>query len=365
MTTAVTPTQPQQSEGQAFVESLQVNILESFPIQVQAVVSGNLSDGCTSLATINVQQQDNTFMLDLVTNYDTQMVCTQALVPFSEAVALSVAGLPSGTYTVTADGLSEDFRLEIVDAPSVTPEVGNASLSVNMTSARAGETVRLTGVGFPAVTMVEIGIGPVDSEYTLIASAQAGADGRFTTNVAIPDYVDSGQQWVFVAVANTSQVLTNPILIEESDDTSSPPVEGVNVPVNGLIGRTYMYLIAVEDGGQSGPQVGCNDSVIPVVIDIEPTIAPLTAAITRLLSLDEQNYGESGLYNALYQSDLTLQGINIVNREATIALTGNLQLGGVCDDPRVLAQLEYTALQYNTVDTVSVLLNGQPLTANQ
>ena len=303
LTPAVTATQPQPGEGQAFIESLQVNILESFPVQVRATVSGNLSDGCTSLVSINVQQEDNTFLIDPVTNYDAQMACIQVLVPFSETVSLSVEGLPSGTYTVMADGLSEDFRLEIVNAPPATPDLDIASLTVTPTSAQSGETVTLMGVGFPAGTMIEIGIGPIDSEYDLIASTQAGADGRFTTEVTIPTYVEAGQQWVFVAVANNATVVANPILIEESDEIVSPPVEeGVNKPVNGLIGRTYMYLIAIEDGGQSGPQIGCNDSVIPVVIDIEPTIAPLTAAINRLLSLDEQYYGESGLYNALYQS---------------------------------------------------------------
>jgi hypothetical protein len=120
-------------------------------------------------------------------------------------------------------------------------------------------------------------------------------------------------------------------------------------------------LLALEDNGQSGEMIGCNDSVIPVVVDIEPTVAPLTAALNELLSLGEQYYGQSGLYNALYQSNLNVQGVDIDNREAIIHLTGNLQLGGACDNPRVLAQLEQTALQYATVDSVSITVNGQPL----
>jgi hypothetical protein len=135
----------------------------------------------------------------------------------------------------------------------------------------------------------------------------------------------------------------------------------VNIPVNGLFSQTYMYLIALEDAGQSGPQVGCNDSIVPVVIEIEPTGTPLTAAINRLLSVKEQFYGQSGLYNALYQSNLILVSTTIVNREAIIYLTGELILGGICDDPRLRAQLEYTALQYDTVDSVTIFLNGQPL----
>ncbi len=36
-------------QGVAVVESLDVLILESFPVQVQAMVRGNLPDGCTTL----------------------------------------------------------------------------------------------------------------------------------------------------------------------------------------------------------------------------------------------------------------------------------------------------------------------------
>ena len=357
----LTPPTESSAQGRAFLESLQVAVLESFPVQVQATISGNLSDGCTTIVEIPVQRQNNVFLINVVTARDEQLACTQALVPFNETVALDVQGLPAGTYTVMADGLSQTFTLAVDNVLPGAPDLSGASLTVNVISALPGALVTLTGSGFPANTMIQIGIGPVNSEYEIIASVQSGADGRFTTQVALPATVVPGQQWVFVAVANNAAVLANPITIVGSDGTGSTPNAGVNVPVNGLFSQTYMYLIALEDAGQSGPAVGCNDSVVPVVIDIEPTAAPLTAALNRLLSLKEPQFGQSGLYNALYQSNLTLQSATIVNREAIISLSGELLLGGICDDPRLQAQLEYTALQYDTVDTVTILLNGQPL----
>jgi hypothetical protein len=36
-------------------------------------------------------------------------------------------------------------------------------------------------------------------------------------------------------------------------------------------------------------------------------------------------------------------------------------LGGVCDSPRVQAQLEEIALQFSTVNSVAVFINGEPL----
>jgi hypothetical protein len=69
----------------------------------------------------------------------------------------------------------------------------------------------------------------------------------------------------------------------------------------------------------------------------------------------------SGYHNALYRSKLTLESVSIENREAIIRLSGTLTLGGVCDEPRVRAQLRETALQYATVDRVSIFINGTPL----
>ena len=125
--------------------------------------------------------------------------------------------------------------------------------------------------------------------------------------------------------------------------------------------RASIYLIAVDDNGRSGPKIGCNDSVIPVTVDLPPTTAPLTAALERLLALDDQFYGQSGLYNALYQSDLQVEQVTVENGRATIRLTGQLRLGGTCDSPRVDAQIKQTALQFSSVNQVAVFLNGRPL----
>ena len=125
--------------------------------------------------------------------------------------------------------------------------------------------------------------------------------------------------------------------------------------------RANIYLIALEDNGQSGPKIGCNDSVIPVVTEFPPTTAPLTAALERMLAMKDQFFGESGLYNALYQSDLRLERAAVENGRATIRLTGQLRLGGVCDNPRVEAQIAQTALQFSSVREVAILLNGRPL----
>lgn len=123
----------------------------------------------------------------------------------------------------------------------------------------------------------------------------------------------------------------------------------------------HVFLIAIGDNGISGKKVGCGDSVVPVSIEVPYTTGVLRASLTALFSLKGRYYGESGLYNSLYQSDLQVQDVLLQGATATVNLAGNLRLGGECDDPRVKAQIEETALQFSTVHEVKVFLNGETL----
>jgi hypothetical protein len=122
-----------------------------------------------------------------------------------------------------------------------------------------------------------------------------------------------------------------------------------------------IVLIELEGNGQSGPLVGCGDSAIPINVTIPPTQGVLRAALEKLFSAKQQFYGESGYYNALYQSDLQVASVKIEQGKAIIHLTGTVMLGGTCDAPRVEAQIEQTALQFSTVSDVAVFINDVTL----
>lgn len=145
----------------------------------------------------------------------------------------------------------------------------------------------------------------------------------------------------------------------DGDDTEDTP--GTTDQGSKGVTKVQIFLIGIEDNGVSGKKIGANDSAIPVLVDIEPTKAPLKAALTKLLSLKEQMYGQSGFYHSLYQSDLEIKSVIIDNGEAVIELTGKLKLGGALDNPRVKAQIEETALQFDSVNKVSVFIDGKKL----
>jgi hypothetical protein len=122
-----------------------------------------------------------------------------------------------------------------------------------------------------------------------------------------------------------------------------------------------IVLIALEDNGQSGTPVGCGDSAVPINVTIPRTQGVLRATLEKLFSARQQFYGESGYYNALYQSNLEVAAVTIEQGKATIRLTGTITLGGTCDAPRVQAQIEQTALQFSTVSEVAIFVNDIPL----
>lgn len=149
------------------------------------------------------------------------------------------------------------------------------------------------------------------------------------------------------------------IAIPLRTNTSVPPTAAPPTAIPpSTVTNINIVLIALNDNGASGPAVGCGDSAIFVRVQIPYTQAVLRASIEKLLSLHSKDYGESGLYNALYQSNLSLDTLALVDGKATIGLKGQLVSGGVCDDPRMIAQIEQTALQFSTVKSVVITVNG-------
>lgn len=125
--------------------------------------------------------------------------------------------------------------------------------------------------------------------------------------------------------------------------------------------KIKIYLIAIDDNGKGGKRIDSGDSLIPIERTISTPSSPLVGAITELLSIKDHFYGQSGLYNSLYQSNLKVENAKIINGVATINISGKLVLGGELDNPRVKAQIVETALQFSTVKEVKVFINGKPI----
>jgi hypothetical protein len=105
---------------EADVESVEIVVAESEigpaggelqTVSATAIVRGMLSDGCAVLHDVR-QVFDSgaaAFILTLTTRRPVDVDCGQGVTPFEEQVSLAIEGLPSGTYTVIANGVASDF----------------------------------------------------------------------------------------------------------------------------------------------------------------------------------------------------------------------------------------------------------------
>ena len=100
------------------VEEIEIEILESFPVQVQVIASGNLPDPCTEIYQVNQKREGNSFFITIKT-YRSLDPCIQIIVPFEVKIPLNVYGLPAGTYTVDVNGVQATFDLLVDNIISI------------------------------------------------------------------------------------------------------------------------------------------------------------------------------------------------------------------------------------------------------
>ena len=96
-----------------YVDSVDVVIMESFPVQVSVTVSGNKSVPCVELLTPAISYKENTFTIALAeSQLGPAETCIAVLDPFETTFALDVKGLAAGDYQVNVNGVTTEFSLQ-------------------------------------------------------------------------------------------------------------------------------------------------------------------------------------------------------------------------------------------------------------
>jgi len=94
------------------VDSVVVNIAESFPVQVSLTVTGNKSIPCVNLQTPAIFRDGPTFTVALAeTSLGPAETCIAVLDPFETNIPLDVTDLDAGSYTVVVNGVKVGFSL--------------------------------------------------------------------------------------------------------------------------------------------------------------------------------------------------------------------------------------------------------------
>ena len=142
----------------------------------------------------------------------------------------------------------------------------------------------------------------------------------------------------------------------------------------GLADRLGNDPDALRRARESGELVGCGDRIVYVDKQIEPTTQPLNAAFRQLFAapgilpfegreLHNQIAGKIRERNLPNQPNIRLRPLRFVRAEiqgniAMVYLEGSIIGVGTCADPRIEAQIIFTARQFPNIREVKTFLNG-------
>ena len=159
--------------GRATVESIQIMILESFPVQVNALVRGEISNNCTVIDGISAEMAEDQFEIKLAVKKQDTLPCTETAVPFEESVSLDVLGLDAGRYIVAADGITGSFTLDVDNR--LPPES-----TTEPTSSSDPRTASISGSVWHDLCSVVPGEGEIEPQPS--AGCVETADGGWRAN---------------------------------------------------------------------------------------------------------------------------------------------------------------------------------------
>lgn len=318
-TSSPTATIKAPTSHEAQVQSVDIQIMNANPAQVNAVVRGNLTESCAVLGESKVQYASNIFQITVYAKSPADIGCAQMTTPFEISIPLDSKNLPAGSYTVTANGVSAVFTLPVVNP---TPSAEPTSIAAPTSQACIDSAAFVSDVTIPDNTVVaantaftktwrvkNAGTCTWDSSY-LVAYISG------TTMSQQPGYwiVPEGQT---VAPGQTADISVGMTAPAQNGDYSSSwglkRVDGQYMPVQcGANGNSFYVKIKVNNGAAEGQITGAS-------IDIEPEQGSGPACTPNSTYLVHACLTADGPTTATYEIDSTAGQISAGNFQTSPA----------------------------------------------
>jgi len=273
----------------------------------------------------------------------------------------TVSSVRDDRVQFTLLGPNNDPNTEITDGFTLTVFRDDVDATYNSVLAYAQAVVSDTRGGSENTITRNLERRTV-SDMTAYRYSYRGALGNEVTEyIFLPDAMQHGYRMTYAINDPQSRGYQTTVftMLESvrfmSDMAGGPPTfESVELALLDYPASNGLYTDTSD-----GPMRGC-DRVVMVDRAIEPTTAPLTAALNELFSIETQEYAGWQNFIAKTNDTLSFNRAQVENGTAHIYLEGELSgLAGVCDNPRAMIQIEETALQFSTVDDVVFYLNGE------
>jgi hypothetical protein len=103
---AGTPT----SETLLPISAVDVRVLESDPVQVEAVVAGDLADSCTEVGAITQEREGTTVTVTIAVTRPADAICAAVITPVEQTISLD-GDFPPGEYTLNVNDQTVTFSV--------------------------------------------------------------------------------------------------------------------------------------------------------------------------------------------------------------------------------------------------------------
>lgn len=284
-----------------------------------------------------------------------------ACLMFSTCVAGCTPSPPEGAPPVSSGAPSSGGGAGSPGPQSPDAPVSNASTTPAAPSATGsapvGDAGQPSAAPSTAITSPGAGGGASGSDGTGAGPGAGPGAGGTTTADANPGAGQGGSQGAGSPSKPGAAVEPSPVP-SGSPSTSAAARAAVAPPQ--VEQGPAVYYVAINDGGSRGVRFGCNDSLVPVRGPASSGDR-LTVALGRLLGAGLPVDNDAALYDSLAASSLHFVSGYVSGSTVVVNLGGSLRPGGVCDIPRIEAQLTHTVVAASGASRAEIYVNGMTL----
>ena len=148
------------------IESLDILVKESFPLQYDLVVASGLPDSCASFAGHDLSREGTTVRVNVwnLRNADPNLACAQVYRTVETRIPLGSDFDPDTTYTVDANGKTISFEGDSVIKSAISKGTNPGLSSLTQCGEDLGLVISIGGAEkYPVVTSYRCGSGYIDS----------------------------------------------------------------------------------------------------------------------------------------------------------------------------------------------------------
>ncbi len=144
------------TDNLAPVDEVQVNLMESLPVQASVTIRGVMPDACTKVDHFSRRVSADTIYMRVYVSRPADRMCAQVLTPYEETLPLALVELTPGEYVLDVNGITQTLALDagMLGMPPGDPRDPDAPREELVTGRAAVDSVDIVEVGEISATIV-------------------------------------------------------------------------------------------------------------------------------------------------------------------------------------------------------------------